>query len=218
MSTTRSNHFQGPRPTGSRPQTTQDLNFLPPSLVAFLNNYLERIPLARLGGGHRRCVVCLGRMCDEQHDQGPVVTMAVLAARPPAAGQPQHPGLNPSGQPDVPGHPFPPNPPAQPHPAGQQDPPGQPNPPPQAFHTHPTCPNPGRCEIAVRVSRFDCGHIFGSHCVVEWIKKPRTKCPICHSAWFRGEANRGMVMSVLRESWPTQMKRAAGKGRIDQWV
>jgi hypothetical protein len=85
-----------PHARGPRVRTVTDLIFPTPTLTHFLNNSLERIPIACLIRVYRACVVCLCRMCDRIHSSkhsstqqpsGPPPTM--IYRQPNLLGQPK---------------------------------------------------------------------------------------------------------------------------------
>jgi hypothetical protein len=184
MSNSASSRPITPPQYGPRPQSVQDLISPVPSLVNFLNNNLERIPINQLGAAHRQCIVSLNRMCDEVHhlnppDLTPTQPQAPQTRAPNAPGQPA-PGQEPESTPDL-------------------------------------CPDRTKCEIAVRVTRPGCCHIFGSRCLIMWLRKMRIRCPICDALWYKMD-DPSSLGAVLMESWPHQMKTTDEKGSIEQEV
>jgi hypothetical protein len=182
MSKSTSSHPLTPTQYGPRPQSVQDLIFPVPSLVNFLNNNLEHIPIDQLGLAHRQCIVCLNGMCDELHRTDPVNSSPT---QPPLTRAPNLPG----------------------QPAAEHE----------SEPTSDPCPDRSKCEIAVRVTRPGCYHIFGSRCLVTWLRKTRIRRPICDALWYKMD-DPSSLGAMLMESWPHTMKTTEEKGRIEQEV
>lgn len=203
----RPSHPSSPRRTfGPRPRLIIDILYPLPSLAYFLANFIERVPIARLGPIHRRCIFCQTRMCNEMH--------LPLPRHPPAPtdgdneiddeGQ-ENPPLPPSPSRTVRKHPRDTKPCLPIYPAQIPLPPS---------HTPDTCPDCRRCEIAIRITVPECGHVIGSRCLVGWLRPRNIKCPICQTLWFRSEDRSW----VLVEGWPRPgvMTVAGRRGRVVQ--
>ncbi|KAF2132305.1 hypothetical protein P153DRAFT_383195 [Dothidotthia symphoricarpi CBS 119687] len=62
-----------------------------------------------------------------------------------------------------------------------------------------TCDDLSACELAIRVSAPNCGHMFGSRCLERYILHGHVRCPVCRRTWYqKAEVRR----QTLKESYP----------------
>jgi hypothetical protein len=176
---------------GPRYQSVHDTIFPTPSLANFLNNNIERIPIHRLSYIHQTCIVCSAPLCDRPHYLPYPLSKKVP---PPAPTQAHKEALKEQQR-------------------RSRRSPRQPAPEPTVY----LCPNQGRCELAVRVTTKNCFHVFGTHCLVEWIRKRRIRCPICNTLWFKME-EKVAYRTMLIENWPHVLKTAEGEGIVENGV
>jgi hypothetical protein len=122
---------------GPRPQCVHDTIFPTPSLANFLNNNMERVPIDRLGAVYQTCIVCSTSMCDRLHYFQSPRCRQVLKPYPTQAYQEALRHQNAKTPPQAASEP-----------------------------TDDRCSDASRCEVAVRVTRPGCRHVFESRCLM----------------------------------------------------
>jgi hypothetical protein len=183
---------------GPRAQTVNDFVLPTPPLANFLNSNLRIISIDELGEEHEDCIICKKRMCDSiRTSTSSTEIHRPILHTPAPSPEPAYQNTADVSSPS-------PSIPLSLSSAGSDN-----------DEDH--CPNRVTCEVAVRITRPGCGHIFGSRCLFVWLQIGSFKCPICRTLWFRSR-DRSLSDFVLQESWPRKMRMEFefGIGRVVQ--